>query len=93
MKFSIGVGIGERMSGKEFGENWKFKMAAFKGLIFDEKITILPVDHHGGHKVGPIVFILGENIAKCKDMPYGRRSAEIGNSKWPSKSFFRLIFH
>jgi hypothetical protein len=46
-------------------------------------MTILPVDHHGAHKVGPIVFILGENIAKCKDMPYGRRSAEIGNSKWP----------
>jgi hypothetical protein len=28
LKFSIGVGIGERMSGKEFGENWKFMMAA-----------------------------------------------------------------
>jgi hypothetical protein len=27
LKFSIRVGIGERMSGKEFGENWKFKMA------------------------------------------------------------------
>jgi hypothetical protein len=27
LKFSIGVGIGERMSGKEFDENWKFKMA------------------------------------------------------------------
>jgi hypothetical protein len=27
VKYSIGVGIGERMSGKEFGENWKFKMA------------------------------------------------------------------
>ncbi len=53
MKFGIGVGIGERMSGKEFGENWKFKMAG-------EKMTILPV----GHKVGPIVFILSKNIAK-----------------------------
>jgi hypothetical protein len=41
-------------------------------------MTILPVDHHGGHKVGPIVFILSKNIAKFKDMPYGRRSAEIG---------------
>jgi hypothetical protein len=30
--YSRGVGIGERMSGKEFGENWKFKMAA-RGLI------------------------------------------------------------
>jgi hypothetical protein len=28
LKFSIGVGIGERMYGKEFGENWKLKMAA-----------------------------------------------------------------
>jgi hypothetical protein len=74
LKFSIGVGIGERMSGKEFGENWKFKMATRD--FFDEKMTILPVDHHG-HKVGPTVFILGENIAKCKDMPYGRRSAEF----------------
>jgi hypothetical protein len=50
-----------------------------QGLIFDEKMTILPVDPHGGYKVGPIVFILGENIANCKDMPYGRKSAEIGN--------------
>jgi hypothetical protein len=45
-----------------------------QGLIFDEKMTILPV---GGHKVGSIVFILGKNIAKCKDMQYGRGSAEI----------------
>jgi hypothetical protein len=63
-----------------------------QGLIFDEKMTILPVDHHGGHKVGPIVFILGKNIAKCKDMPYGRRLAEIRNSKWPTRGFFQLIF-
>jgi hypothetical protein len=47
-------------------------------------MTILPV----GHKIGTIVFILGENLAKCKDMPYGRRSAEIGNSKWPPMGFF-----
>jgi hypothetical protein len=42
----------------------------------------------GGHKVGPIVFILGKNIAKCKDMPYGRGLAEIRNSKWPLRCFF-----
>ncbi len=42
-------------------------------------MTILPVDHQGDHKVSHIVFILGENIVKCKDMPYGRRSGEIGN--------------
>jgi hypothetical protein len=35
-----------------------------QGLIFDDKMTILPVDHHhGGNRVGPIVFILGKNIA------------------------------
>jgi hypothetical protein len=28
LKFSIGIGIGEIMSGMEFGENWKFKMVA-----------------------------------------------------------------
>jgi hypothetical protein len=28
LKFVIWVGIGERMSGKEFGENRKFKMPA-----------------------------------------------------------------
>jgi hypothetical protein len=60
-----------------------------QGLIFDEKMTILPLDHHSGH----IVFILSKNIAKCKDMPYGRRVAEIGNSKWPPRGFFRRIFH
>jgi hypothetical protein len=27
-EISIGVGIAERMYGKDFGENWKFKMAA-----------------------------------------------------------------
>jgi hypothetical protein len=50
-----------------------------QGLIFDEKMTILPVDHHSGHKVGPNVFILGKNIAKCKDMPYERLKSEIQN--------------
>jgi hypothetical protein len=62
-----------------------------QGLIFDEKMTILHVDHHGGHKVGPIVFILGENIAKYKDMTHGR-SDEIGNSKWPPSGFFGSFF-
>ncbi len=47
--------------------------------MFDEKMTILLVDQHSGHKVGPIVFILGKNIAKCQDMPYGRQSDEIEN--------------
>jgi hypothetical protein len=27
-EINIGVGIGERMSEKEFGKNWQFKMAA-----------------------------------------------------------------
>ncbi len=51
-----------------------------QGLIFDEKMTVLPVDHHTDHKVGPIVFILGKNIAEYKDISHRRRSAEIGNS-------------
>ncbi len=46
-------------------------------------MTILPVDH----KVDPIVFISGKNIAKYQDMPYERRSAEIGNSKWLPRVF------
>ena len=50
-------------------------------------MKILPVDHHDGHKIGPIVFILGLNIAKYKDMPYEKRSTEIGNSKWPPRGF------
>ena len=63
------------MSGKQFGENQDGR----QGLIFDEKMTILPVGYHVGHKIGPIVFILGMNIAKYQDMPYEKRLAEIGN--------------
>ncbi len=71
------------MSGKEFGENRKF--------IFYEKMTFLPFDHHGGHNVGPIIFILGKNAVKYKDMPLGKGSAEIRNSKWSPRGFFRVI--
>ncbi len=64
---------------------------AARSSIFIEKVTILTVDHNlpvdFGHKVGPIVFILGNNIAKYQDMPIGRRSAEIRNSKWPPRGF------
>jgi hypothetical protein len=42
-------------------------------------MTILPVDHYGDYKINSIVFILGENVAKYKDVPYGWRSAEIKN--------------
>jgi hypothetical protein len=48
------------------------------GAHFDENITILPVDHHGGHKVGPVVFILGKNIAKCKDQLKSEIQNEAG---------------
>ena len=58
------------------------------GAHFRLIMTILPVDHHGGHKVGPIVFILDENIAKYKDRPQGRRLAGIGKSKWPPRGIF-----
>jgi hypothetical protein len=51
-------------------------------------MTILPVDHYGDHKVGPIIFILGESVAKYKDMPYVRRLTEIGSSKWPPRGFY-----
>jgi hypothetical protein len=54
--------------------------------------TILPVDHHSGHKVRLIVLILGKNIAMYEDMPHGRRSAEIGNSKWSRRGFFGSLF-
>jgi hypothetical protein len=41
----------------------------------------LPVDHHGDHKIGPIVVILGMNIVKYEDMPYGKNwlKSEIQN--------------
>ena len=70
---------------------WKLEIQdGRQGLIFDEKMTILPVDHHVGHKIGPIVFILGMNITKFKNMPYEKRLpvAVIGNSKWPPRGFF-----
>ncbi len=54
LKFRIGVVIGEMMSGKEFEENWKFKMAT-RGSFSMKKMTIFPVDHHDDHKVGPVV--------------------------------------
>jgi hypothetical protein len=50
-------------------------------------MPILPVDHLGDHKVGPIVIILGKNIAKYMYMPCGRRLAEIGNSKPDMSSY------
>ena len=56
-------------------------------------MTMLPIDHHGGHTIGTIVFILGRSIAKYKDMSYEKRLAEIGNLKWPPRGFFRLISH
>jgi hypothetical protein len=48
----------------------------------------LAVDRHSDHTLGPIVFILGMNIARYKDMPHGISFSEIGNSKWPQKGFF-----
>jgi hypothetical protein len=90
LKFGIGVGIGERIAGKG---NLVKTGNGHQGLIFDEKIKILPFDHRGGHKFSPIVFILGENIAKHNDMQHGRKLAEIRNSKWPRRGFSRLIFY
>ncbi len=56
-------------------------------------MTILPVDHNlpvdFGHKVGPIVFILGNNIAKYQDMPIGkgRVKLEIRNGRQGALTF------
>ncbi len=52
-----------------------------QGLIFDEKITILPVDHHSGHKVGSILFILGKNMEEDRlklEIQNGRQGAFFG---------------
>jgi hypothetical protein len=51
------VGVGEKVSGK--GIWWKSDTS-----IQDEQMTILPVDHHSDHKIKPVVFILGEKVAK-----------------------------
>ena len=65
-----------------------------QGLIFDEKITMLHVDLNDGHNIAPIVFLLGRNITKYKDIPNGGRLADIEhNSKWLPGGFFLLIFH
>jgi hypothetical protein len=42
LKFGIDVGIGRRMSVKEFGEKWTFKMTT-RGSFSIKKMTILPV--------------------------------------------------
>ncbi len=73
-----------------FGENRKIKMAPKDS--FSMKNYHFAFDHHGGHKVGPIAFILGTNIAKYMDMPYGKRSVEIGNSKWPPRGMIWQSF-
>ena len=54
----------------------------------NEKMTISPVDHHGGHKIGPIVFLLGRNIAKYKDMPYEKRWLKSGIQNGRQEAFF-----
>jgi hypothetical protein len=52
LKFNIGVGIGEMISGKKIGNSRWPPGAHFVW----KKMTIWPVDHYGGLKVGPIVF-------------------------------------
>ncbi len=42
----------------------------FFGKFFTVEMTHLPLHHHSDYIISPIVFILGKNIAKCKDMPY-----------------------
>ena len=38
---------------------------------FCTKIVMLPVDHHGDYRISHIVYLLGENVAKYKNMSYG----------------------
>ena len=55
-------------------------------------MTILPVDYHNGHKVGPIVFILGRifpSIRTCH-REEDRLKSEIQNGH--QEAFIRLIF-
>ena len=48
---------------------WKSEIQdGCQGLIFNDKMTILPFYHYGGHKVGPIGFLLDKNIAKYKEI-------------------------
>jgi hypothetical protein len=45
-------------------------------------MTILPVDHHVDHKVGPLVFILVENIAvRTCHMEENRLKLKIQNGR------------
>ena len=93
-KFGTGFGTCEGMSWEEFGKSPTCYSRCLPGAHFRWKMTMLHVDHHDGHNVGPIVFLLGRNIAKYKDIPYGGRSADIEqNSKWLPWGFFLLIFH
>jgi hypothetical protein len=69
--------VGERMSGKEFGENKKFKMAARSSYSMKNdhkvdpryffpnivKMTHLPLQHYGDCRMSPIVSILSEHVA------------------------------
>jgi hypothetical protein len=41
------------------------------GFQYGWTITILTVDYHSNHKIKPVVFILGEKVAKYQNMPCG----------------------
>ena len=45
----------------------KFKMGNM-AAVFDDKITILPVDYHDG-QISLIIFISGQKVVKCEDKP------------------------
>jgi hypothetical protein len=42
-----------------------------KGFIFNEKMANFPIDCLTDYRTSPIVFILGKNVDKYEDMPYG----------------------
>jgi hypothetical protein len=60
--------------------------------IQDEKMTILPVDHHSGHKVGPIVFKLVRILLSVRTchMEEVRLKSEIQNGR--QRTFFGSFF-
>jgi hypothetical protein len=62
----IGVGTDERMSGNEFGEYRKFKIAGRGSFSMKKR----PFDHHGGHKVDFFLHITGDKFHTKKRLKH-----------------------
>jgi hypothetical protein len=55
--------VGEMMSGTEFADTFVIGNSRWPPATKWKNYNFV-IDHHGGHKVGPILFILGKKIAK-----------------------------